>query len=347
MTQRRLYLDDCAGERRGVVTLDGRPERLMIVRDGDQPQQALGARLAARVRRIEHAAGLAFLDIGVEPDAVLNLTPETGRLTEGQALEVEIRTEARGDKGATAHFIGPGQAPVRLLAPGPGLEERLRGHDRTAEIQTGAIARTMADGAQEEALGTIFSLPGGGSIAVETTRALVAVDVDVGTRGGSDAKRVARAANFAALGAAARILRLKGLGGLVVIDLVGRGHDAPALLSAARAAFGADNPGVALGAISRFGTLELTIPRRSAPVLDRLIDGAGALTALTLALNAARSLEREALADRGGRFDLVASPEVAEAAAPLVAILAARLGDRLGWRGDPARPRGSFEVARR
>jgi Ribonuclease G/E len=340
MSQRRLYLDDCAGETRGVVTLDGRPERLMIVRDGDLAQQALGARLAARVRRVENAAGLAFLDIGVEPDAVLNLTPEIGRLIEGQALEVEIRTEARGDKGATVQFMGPAQAPVRLLAPGPGLEERLRGHDRGAEIHTGAIARSVA-------LGTIFPLPGGGSIAVETTRALVAVDVDVGARPGSEAKRVARAANFAALGAAARILRLKGLGGLVVIDLVGRGHDAPALLSAARAAFGADNPGVAFGSVSRFGTIELTIPRRSAPVLDRLVDATGAMTALTLALNAVRMLEREALADRGGRFDLVACPEIVEAADPAVAILVARLGDRLGCRAEPGRPRESFEVARR
>jgi Ribonuclease G/E len=347
MSQRRLYLDTSAGERRGVVTLDGRPERLMIERDGDLASQALGARMVARVRRVENAAAIAFLDLGSEPDAVLNLTPEIGRLTEGQALEVEIRAEARGDKGANVQYIGLAQAPVRLLTPAPPLEERLRAHDRTAEIQAGSIARTVADGAQEEALATIFPLPGGGSIAVETTRALVAIDVDVGARAGSEAKRVARAANFAALGAAARVLRLKGLGGLVVIDLVGRGHDAPALLSAARAAFGADNPGVALGSISRFGTLELTIPRRSAPVLDRLVDAAGVMTALTLALDAVRTLEREAVADRGGRFELLACPEVAEAASPLVAVLAARLGDRLGCRGVSGRSRESFEVERR
>ena len=347
MSQRRLYLDTCAGERRGVVTLDGRPERLFIERDGDVAAQALGARLVARVRRVEKAAGLAFLDLGTFPDGILNLNSETGRLTEGQALEVEVRSEARGDKGATVRLIAPTDAPIGLITPGPSLEERLRAHDRIAEIQAGSIARTVADGAQEESLGTIFPLPGGGSISVETTRALVAIDVDVGARPGDEAKRVARAANFSGLGAAARILRLKGLGGLVVIDLVGRGHDAPALLSAARAAFGADNPGVAFGPISRFGTLELTIPRRAAPILDRLVDAAGVPTALTLALDAVRALEREALADRGGRFDLLVCPEIAEAAAPAVALLATSLGDRLACRSEPARPRGSFEVARR
>jgi Ribonuclease G/E len=346
MSRRRLYLDVCAGERRGVVTLDGRPERLLIERDGDRAGQALGARLVARVRRVDKSAGLAFLDLGGGPDGVLNLTAETGRVAEGSAVEIEIRSEARGDKGAAATFIGPEDGPPRILAPGPILEERLRAHERGGEIQTGAIARRVADEAQEEALEMVFPLPGGGSIAVETTRALVSVDVDTGARSGGEAKRVARAANLAALGAAARILRLKGLGGLVVIDLVGRGHDAPALLSAARAAFGPDNPGVAFGGVSRFGTLELTIPRRAAPVIDRLVDATGAPTALTLALGAVRALEREALSDPGGRFELLTSPEIAEVVGPAIATLAGRLGDRIGCRSDPNLPRASFEVAR-
>ena len=121
----------------------------------------------------------------------------------------------------------------------------------------------MADAAQDEALETIFPLPGGGSFAIEPTRALIAVDVDLGAAAGPAAKRAARAANLAALSEAARVLRLKGLGGLVVIDLAGRGHDGAALLTAAKTAFAPDNPGVAFGPISRFGTLELTVPRRA------------------------------------------------------------------------------------
>ena len=60
---------------------------------------------------------------------------------------------------------------------------------------------------------------GGGDIAIEPTRALTAIDVDLSDRKGGDAKRVTRQANLAALGMAARLLRLKGLGGIVVIDL--------------------------------------------------------------------------------------------------------------------------------
>src|SRR5205823_3914164 len=82
----------------------------------------------------------------------------------------------------------------------------------------------------------LHPLPGGGALAVEPTRALTAIDVDLGDRKGADAKRLTRAANLAAIELAARLLRLKSLGGIVVIDLVGRGHDAKALLAAARLA---------------------------------------------------------------------------------------------------------------
>jgi Ribonuclease G/E len=346
MTERRLYLDVGAGETRGVVTLDGRPERLLIARDGDLAGQALGARVVGRVRTVDKASALAFLDLGEGPDAVLNLTRETPPLTQGQAVELEIRAEGRRGKGPVARLIGVAEGPPRLIAAAPSVEDQLRGFAPGAEIRTGPIARSMADGAQEEALATVFALPGGGSAAIESTRALTAVDVDLGAGAGVHAKRAARAANLAALTLAARVLRLKGLGGLVVIDLVGRAHDTPTLLSAARAAFGPDNPGVALGAISRFGTLELTVPRRARPAIDRLTDDAGVASVETEALTLARALEREAVADGGGRFEAVAAPDVALAARGPLAVLMARLGSRLAIRGEPGRARGAGEVRR-
>jgi len=346
MTERRLYLDVAAGETRGVVTLDGRPERLLISRDGDLAVQALGARVVARVRAVDRANALAFLDLGVGPDAVLNVTKDQGPLVEGRALEVEIRAEGRRDKGASVRLLGPAEGPPRLLAAAPTVEEQLLGFAPGAAIRDGTIARSVADGAQDEALSTAFPLPGGGSVSVEPTRALIAIDVDLGSRPGVEAKKATRAANFAALGVAARAMRLKGLGGLAVIDLVGRGHDAPALLSAARAAFGPDNPGVALGAVSRFGTLELTVPRRARPAVDILTDDTGAPSALTRALVLLRALEREAMADGGGRFEAVASAAVARAAASGLAILVARLGARLAVRADPGRADSQSEVAR-
>ncbi len=143
------------------------------------------------------------------------------------------------------------------------------------------------------------------------------------------------------------MLRLKGEGGLVVVDLAGRGHDGPALLAAARAAFAPDNPGVAFGPISRFGTLELTIPRRSRPVTDRLTDGAGVASALTVALRLIRALGTQAHAAPGARLATCAAPDVAAAAAPYLKVLTGRFGARLDLVAEAGRPREAFEVAAR
>lgn len=344
MTNRRFFLDEGCGESRGVVTLGGRPERLMIARPGDAPAQSLGARVAARIRSVERAQGLAFIDLGAEPDGVLNLSPEVGPIVEGGWAEVDVKSEGRNGKGPALRWLGVATGPARLLAPGPSVRDRLQALARGAKIETGRPARAAADGAQEEALETVFALPGGGSIAVEPTRALTAVDVDIGGRRGQTSKVTTRAANLAALGEAARVLRLKGLGGLVVIDLVGRGHDGPAFLAAARTAFAPDNPGVAIGSISRFGTLELTVPRRARPVVDILSDPLGAPTAMTTAMNLIRALEQEAVNDGGARLAALASPQVAEAAKLALAMLIERFGARLTVRGDLGRV--NFEIVR-
>jgi len=344
MTERRIYLDVGVGETRGVVTLDGRPERLLISRDTDVACQALGAEVVGRVRKVERQLALAFVDLGEGPDGVLNLRPDMDRLVEGQAVSVEVRSEARAGKGASLRLVGEAEGPPRLLTPAPSIEDELAGLASRAQVVTGGVARAMADGAEGEALETVFTLPGGGTVAIEATRALIAVDVDLGERGGSDAKRATRAANFAALATAARVLRLKGEGGLVVIDLAGRGHDGPALISGARLAFGPDNPGVAFGPISRFGTLELTVPRRRRSVADRLLDAAGQPTAQTLALRLIRQIEREAAADPGARIEARGAPDVAAAADPYLKVLTDRFGARLSLVADPARPRGDPEV---
>ncbi|WP_309644410.1 ribonuclease E/G [Phenylobacterium sp.] len=200
---------------------------------------------------------------------------------------------------------------------------------------------------EADALEIIHPLPGGGTIAIEPTRALVAIDVDLGERKGQDAKRITRQANIAALAVAGRLLRLKSLGGIVVIDLVGRGHDGNALMTAARAAFAPDNPGVAIGPVGRFGTMELTVPRRAPPVAEQLCDARGDLTDLTLALRLLRAIETEGAIQPGARLTAICAPPVAAAAQPLAGALAARIGARFEIRPDPAAQRERLNVSGR
>jgi Ribonuclease G/E len=211
-------------------------------------------------------------------------------------------------------------------------------------VVTGAEARLVADEAEAEVLATIHSLPGGGDIAIEPTRALTAIDIDLGARKGADAKRVTRQANLTAIAAIARLLRLKAIGGLIVIDFVGRGHDGPALLAAARVAFAPENPGVAIGPITKFGTMELSVPRRVAPIRETLCRADGAPSDETLALRLVRALQTEARIQPGARLAAAAHSDIVERAAPLVARLAEEVGARVSAVARPGAAREFIDV---
>jgi Ribonuclease G/E len=343
MSDRRIYLDRGIGETRGVVTLDGRPERLILRRDDDDLRLQLGARLVARVASLEPALATAFLDLGGGAEAILPFRPDA-KPVRGQSLEIEIRGEPRRGKLAIARAFGPGEGAPRLVAAAPDVAAELQNIVRDAKLVEGRAARDVADEAEAEALEVVHPLPGGGELAIEPTRALTAIDVDLSERKGGDAKRVTRQANMAALGMAARLLRLKGLGGIVVIDLVGRGHDGNTLLATARAAFGPDNPGVSIGPVGRFGTIELSLPRRTRPIAELLCREDGALSDRTLAQRLIRRLEAEAASQPGGRLNARCAPDIAKAAAPLAKLLTEQVGARFVISPDPALPRDRFDV---
>ena len=338
---RRLYLDDGPGEARGVVTLGGLPERLLIRRVTDRSEHHTGARLIGRIGRLDRALATAFIDLGEEPHGVLSLTGDAARLPEGDRIEVEVTAPARRDKGPVLRLIGAGEGEPRLLTPAPPIEAQLTGFAPGAVVVRGADARTIADMAEDAALAIEHPLPSGGRISIEPTRALVAIDVDVGSAQG-DARRAASRANREALDAAARLLRLKGLGGPVVFDLAGKGHDGEALKKAAGAAFAPDQPGVAFGPITRFGLWPITLPRRTAPVSEQLCRLDGAPTPETLALRLLRAIEDEA--GSGQAVTARAAPEVIAIALLLAPRLVDRIGPRFHMEGDPSLPRAQFDV---
>jgi hypothetical protein len=340
MADRRVYIDKAPGETRGVVTLDGRPERLLIERDGEAWPR-LGLRRRARVVLVDRALGLAILDLGEGQEASLRLKADRAPPVQGQSLDIEITIEPQGGKPAVARVLPPG---VEIGESFPSLELRLVTLALSAPAVLGAEARAVADEAEDEALAVEHGLGAGVSLAIEPTRALTAVDIDLSASGG-DGKRAARQANLAALTALGRLLRLKAMGGLVVVDLVGRGHDGPSLTRAAQAAFALDQPGVVVGPITKFGTLELALPRRYRPVREILCDRAGAPTALSLALRLARAIERQARAAPGGRFVARCAPDVAAAAAAPAETLKGIIGARFEVVPDPALRRDQWDIA--
>ena len=344
MAQRTLFLDEGPGETRAVVALGGAPERLLIERPG-LIYPRLGARYVARVARLDRGSGLALLDLGEEGEAALRLKADRPVPAEGRKLEVEIAIEPQGDKAAVARILSDAEGAPRRLTSAPDLEHRLQAWAPDVAVVTGRAAREAADEAESEALASIYPLPGGGSAAIEHTRALTAVDVDLGHGGEREAKRAARQVNLLAIAETARLLRLKAQGGLVIFDLVGRGHDGQALAQALRTAFASDQPGVAFGPVSRFGTIELAAPRRWRPLTDILCEGRAEPSPATLAFRLLRAVEREALADPGGRIQARASAGVAAAAQAGLKALEQRFGARLALSCDAALADAAFEVS--
>ena len=116
----------------------------------------------------------------------------------------------------------------------------------------------------ESAFAREVRLPSGGAIVIDHTEALVSVDVNSGraTRG-SDIEHTAFNTNLEAAEEVARQLRLRDLGGLVVIDFIDMEsqRNQREVENALRDALHVDRARVQTGKISRFGLLELSRQR--------------------------------------------------------------------------------------
>ena len=116
----------------------------------------------------------------------------------------------------------------------------------------------------ETAYSRTVQLPSGGSVVIDHTEALVAIDVNSAraTRG-SDIEETALRTNQEAADEVARQLRLRDLGGLIVIDFIDMedGKNQRAVEQRLRDALHFDRARVQMGKISRFGLMELSRQR--------------------------------------------------------------------------------------
>ena len=107
-------------------------------------------------------------------------------------------------------------------------------------------------------------LPSGGAIVVDHTEALVAIDVNSArATKGSDIEETATRTNLEAADEVARQLRLRDLGGLIVIDFIDmeESKNQKAVENRLKDALHYDRARVQMGKISRFGLMELSRQR--------------------------------------------------------------------------------------
>ncbi|MDX1404308.1 MAG: Rne/Rng family ribonuclease [Woeseiaceae bacterium] len=116
----------------------------------------------------------------------------------------------------------------------------------------------------ESAFAHSVSLPSGGSIVIDHTEALVSIDINSAraTKGG-DIEATALNTNLEAADEIARQLRLRDLGGLVVIDFIDMGpqRNQREVENRLREAVRQDRARVQIGKITRFGLLEMSRQR--------------------------------------------------------------------------------------
>lgn len=173
----------------------------------------------------------------------------------------------------------------------------------------------------ESAFSRSVSLPSGGAIVIDHTEALVSIDVNSAraTRG-SDIEDTAFKTNMEAAEEVARQMRLRDLGGLVVIDFIDMENpkhqrDVENVL---RDALKKDRARVQMGKLSRFGLLELSRQRlkpalgESSHVACPRCAGTGVIRGIeSTALHVLRMVQEEAMKDNTGEVHAQVPVDVA------------------------------------
>ena len=167
------------------------------------------------------------------------------------------------------------------------------------------FSRYQIEGQIDSAFNRLVILPSGGTLSVDHTEALISIDVNSArATKGSDIEETALNTNLEAVEEIARQLRIRDIGGLVVIDLIdmSSSRNQRTVESRLKGALKADRARVQVGHISRFGLLEMSRQRLRSSISDinyqicPRCDGMGTIrNVVSASLNLLRIIEDEAL----------------------------------------------------
>ena len=283
--------------RAAAFSASGRPFKLFCQRWlGNQERARIGQISNARLRAFADDLQGAFLELPKGEEAFLRLKSRDG-LTEGALLRVIVRSEARFEKLArVARIEGPTDERSAL--------------ELWCDQTFGGLVEYVSEDPEkvsvafEEAEASSITLPNGGKLHIERTRALIAFDVDTaGRQSKGSAGARALTTNREAAREMARQVTLRGLGGNLVLDCLGplNATSRQQIQSSAQTAFkelGVD--GVKTLKPSPLGLLEVSVPWRAMPIEDQI----KANPAETHLLKLLRDAHREAIAAPVKFFEL-------------------------------------------
>ena len=297
----------------------------------DRGDPAAGDVLEGRVVEVVPGLGAAFVDIGGSAPGFLG--KPKGASVGGRVI-VEVAVAPRparapscawpraGGRSATgAHRAGPRRASRHRPRPGRRSRHLGRGARSCPTPCTTPNAGPATSGCGRclrRSAGVPRPLPGGAALEFAETAAAIVIDVD----GGGLAPI---AANLAALPVVARHLRLRGIGGHVLVAAIPTSdpREGAKLVEILRAGVAGDPAPVQIAGRTPLGMIELTRRRTGPSLADVMLERAAVVpNALTMALDGVRALLREADARPMTAPTLILSPAAAAALRGRAGVLA-------------------------
>jgi ribonuclease E len=198
----------------------------------------------------------------------------------------------------------------------PQYENKIKRYDDTTPL----FSRYQIEAQIETAFQREVKLPSGGSIVIDTTEALISIDINSSrSTKGTDIEDTAVNTNLEAADEIARQLRLRDIGGLIVIDFIDMtsNKNQREVENRVKDALEIDRARVQVGRISRFGLLEMSRQRlrpslgeTSGHVCPRC-DGTGVVRDMrSLSLSLIRLIEEEATKDNTAQVRIIAPLEI-------------------------------------
>jgi len=209
------------------------------------------------------------------------------------------------------------EAKLHIGLVRPDFVERVKEYDSEVPLFTHFQIESQIESAFQREV----RLPSGGAIVIDPTEALTSIDINSAraTKGG-DIEETALNTNLEAADEIARQLRLRDLGGLVVIDFIDMTpvRHQREVENRLRDAVHHDRARVQLGRISRFGLMEMSRQRlrpsleESAAHICPRCHGQGTIRSTeSLALSILRLIEEEAIKENTTQIEAIVPVDVA------------------------------------
>jgi len=324
--KRRAVIEEAIGETRAAVYEGRKLVEFHLRRHiAAAPPRARDI-FTGRVIAVDPSVAGAFVDLGGGVSGLLKFASRKTlpKLTEGLLLDVEISRAGIGGKGANITYVGEASRDKVGAVKQHNLREYL------SLLYPDITFDETSVSALDDAVERQIAIKGGGSVTFDQTQALLAIDVDKGEAA------TPLDSSLAAAELIASQLRLRGLGGLVVIDFpnLRQPKQRTSLLRALDKAFEADPAIVKTSQISRFGCVEMTRSLNDLSLDALLNDRFGRPTLETRALRAIRRLEREGAANAGAKLTLHAPQDIIDWLDVAQFDWRAELTNRIGARFD-------------